>query len=76
MKKLLVKMLAGGGVLATVIAGATMFAGNASAMTQTAGGPAVQQTTPTTPTTTAPANAEQWPAAIEGRPTKLDNGSA
>jgi len=76
MKKLLVKMLAGGGVLATVIAGATMFAGNASAMTQTAGGPAVQQTTPTTPTTTTPANAEQWPAAIEGRPTKLDNGSA
>ena len=53
-----------------------MFAGNASAMAPTSAGPAVQQTTPPTPTTTAPTDPERWPAAIEGRPTKLDQGSA
>ena len=78
-KQFLIKTLAGAGVFATIAAGAVMFADNASAMTPTAGGSTIEQVmppAPPTPSTAALNDSEHWPAAIEGRPTKLDDGSA
>lgn len=77
-KQLLIKLIAGGSIVAVLAGGAATYATTASAMPATANTAAVQQATPPSPTASASTNTadpEFWPLDIQGRPTKLDAGS-
>ncbi len=82
-KHLFIKTLAGAGLLAAVIAGSAAFSAQASAKGEpgksgTTGTAILLDSTTPASTTTTPglSDPERWPAWVQGRPTKLDDGSA
>jgi hypothetical protein len=83
-KHLLLKTLGGSALLAAMVAGSAGFASTASAsvLSDSGGGNSYPSVTSNAPTAgpcvdvvANPSDPEHWPCAIQGRPSKLDDGS-